>query len=313
MADRRAVLVVGGLGFIGSNVVGTLRAMGRRVRVLDIRRHAALPLPADVEFLEGDFTNHAVARQGVAGVSAVIHLATVTTPQSGTSDPVHDVMQNLVGTLQFVAACQEVGVRRLVFASSGGTVYGRPETSPLTEDHPERPVNSYGIVKLAIEKYLGMYSHLGTLDPVVLRPSNPFGPGQYPWGAQGIVAVALMAIRDRRPFQLWGDGSVIRDYVYIDDLVRAFIAALGVSPGSSNVFNVGSGHGRSVMEILDACQRVSGSELIVERLPGRPIDAPANVLDCSRARRTLDWAPEVEFENGLARTWDWIRNLEKPQ
>jgi UDP-glucose 4-epimerase len=313
MGDRRTVLVVGGLGFIGSNVVGKLCADGHRVRVLDLRRHASLPLLEEVEFFEGDFSNKAVARQSLVGVSAVIHLATVTTPQSGTSDPVHDVTHNLVGTLELLAACREAGLRRFIFASSGGTVYGPPKTTPISEEHPERPVNSYGVVKLAIEKYLEMYSHLGQLDPVILRPSNPYGPGQYPWGSQGIVAVALGAIRDRRPFQLWGDGSVVRDYLFIEDLARAFVAALDVPPGQRNVFNIGSGRGRSVRDILDACQEVSGSKLIVERLPGRPIDAAANILDCSLARQTLGWEPTVRFDDGLIPTWHWIKSLTRPQ
>jgi UDP-glucose 4-epimerase len=257
--DRGTVVVVGGLGFIGSNVVRQLLEGGRRVRVLDLRRHGALPLPPEVEFVEGDFTNQAVARQALHGASGLIHLASVTTPQSGTSDPVHDVTENLLGTLRLVAVCQEVGLRRLVFASSGGTVYGRPRESPIAEGHPERPVNSYGVVKLAIEKYLAMFAHLGQLDPVVLRPANPYGPGQYPWGSQGIVAVALGAIRDGEPFRLWGDGSVVRDYLYIEDLARAFVLALDAPPGGDDVFNIGSGEGRSVREILDACRRVTGS------------------------------------------------------
>lgn len=306
MVTRGTVLVIGGRGFIGSNVVLKLQAAGFRARVLDIRRESSLPAAANAEFLEGDFTDQAVARHAVAGVDAVVHLASVTTPQSGTNDPVHDVTQNLVGTIRLMDACHEQGVRKFVFASSGGAVYGKATRTPIPEDHAVQPLNSYGIVKLGTEKYLGLYSHLGRLDPVVLRPSNPYGPGQYPLGSQGAVAVALGCIRDRKPFQLWGDGSVVRDYLYIDDLAEAFLAAVLAPSGGPQVMNVGSSSGRSLLEVLEACRQVTGRPLALERLAGRPIDAPMNVLDSTVARVHLGWAPTVEFMDGLARTWRWM-------
>jgi len=306
MRERGKVLVVGGHGFIGSNLVRELLGAGYQVRILDLRRESALADRTETEFLEGDFSNQALARRALQGTQAVVHLASVTTPQSGTNDPVHDVTENLVGTLRLMDACHETGVRRFVFASSGGTVYGRADRTPMDEEHPERPLNSYGIVKLATEKYLSLYAMLGRLDPIVLRPANPFGPGQYPLGSQGAVAVALGCIRDQRPFQLWGDGSVVRDYLFIDDLARAFLAAVEAPQGTPRVFNIGSGTGRSLSDILEACRRVTGRPLAVERLAGRPIDTPVNVLDCARARTHLGWAPSVSLEDGLERTWRWI-------
>lgn len=304
--DPRPILVLGGHGFIGSNLVKGLLAAGHSVRVLDLRRTPAVAPGGPVHFLEGDFTNRSLTEQALDGVKAVFHLASVTLPQSGTADPVYDVSENLVGTLRLLESCVARGVRRLVFSSSGGTVYGRVLQTPIPEGHPQDPINSYGIVKLGIEKYLQLFAHLGRLDPVVLRISNPFGPGQYTRGAQGAVAVALGALARREPFNLWGDGSVVRDFIYVDDLTRALLAALDTPSGGPIVFNVGSGRGTSLAELLEACQRVSGHALEVVRHPSRAIDVPVSVLDCSRAASVLGWSASTELEPGLQRTWAWI-------
>jgi UDP-glucose 4-epimerase len=300
------VLVLGGNGFIGSNLVLGLLDAGLLVRVLDLRREPALPRTSEVEFIEGDFTNRAQSDQAVEGVNAVFHLASVTTPASGTNDPSYDVTENLLGTLGLVDACIARRVRRVVFISSGGTVYGTPRQVPIPEDHPQDPINSYGIVKLAIEKYLGMYAHLGLLDPVILRVANPYGPGQFTRGAQGAVAVALGCIHRSEPFRLWGDGSVVRDFLYVDDLTRACLAALHAPSSGPRVFNIGSGCGVSLRDVLAASERAAGRSLTIERFPGRTIDVPANVLDCTRARDHLGWTPHVSLADGLVRTWAWI-------
>jgi UDP-glucose 4-epimerase len=305
--DSRPVLVLGGNGFIGSNVVRGLLAAGHAVRVLDLRRAPALePGPGRLEIVEGDFTNRSLTDRALDGAKAVVHLASVTLPQTGTDDPVYDVTENLVGTLRMLECCATRGVRRVVFSSSGGTVYGRLRQIPVPEDHPQDPINSYGIVKLGIEKYLQLFAHLGRLDPIILRISNPFGPGQFTRGAQGAVAVALGALARGEAFHLWGDGSVVRDFIYVDDVVRAFLAALDMPRGEPLVFNIGSGRGTSLAEILEACQRVTGRTLRIARHPARPIDVPVSVLDCSRAAAVLGWAPKTSLDAGLASTWAWV-------
>jgi UDP-glucose 4-epimerase len=312
MSTPKRALVLGGNGFIGSNLVRGLVEAGLAVRVLDLRRESALPLPDAVEYVEGDFTNRALSEQALEGMDAVYHLASVTTPASGTSDPVYDVTENLIGTLRLLEASVARGVRRVVFTSSGGTVYGRPRQVPIPEDHPQDPINSYAIVKLAIEKYLGMYAHLGRLDPIVLRVSNPYGPGQFTHGAQGAVAVALGCLATGQPFRMWGDGSVVRDFLYVDDLTRALLAALQAPAVGPHVFNIGSGAGVALRDVLTACERVAGRPLDVERLPGRAIDVPANVLDCTRAREQLGWSPTVPLAEGLSRTWAWVAGEADP-
>jgi UDP-glucose 4-epimerase len=306
MSAPKRALVLGGNGFIGSNLVRDLLEAGMAVRVLDIRRESALPRPAAVEFVEGDFTNRALSERALEAIDVVFHLASATIPASGTGDPVHDVTENLLGTLRLVEACVARGVRRIVFISSGGTVYGRPRQVPIPEDHPQDPINSYGIVKLAIEKYLAMYAHLGRLDPIVLRAANPYGPGQFTRGAQGAVAVAFGCILRGEPFQLWGDGSVVRDFLYVDDLTRALLSASAAPAGGPRVYNVGSGVGVALRDVLAACESAAGRPLRIERLPGRAIDVPANVLDCRRAGEILGWTPRVALEEGLSRTWEWV-------
>lgn len=308
-ADPRPILVLGGNGFIGSNLVRGLLAAGHSVRVLDLRRTPALePGPGRFETVEGDFTNRSLTEKALEGVKAVYHLASVTLPQTGTDDPVYDVSENLVGTLRLLESCVARGVRRVVFSSSGGTVYGRVRSSPVPEDHPQDPISSYGIVKLGIEKYLQLFAHLGRLDPVILRISNPYGPGQFTRGAQGAVAVALGALARDEVFRLWGDGSVVRDFIYVDDLTAALLAALDAPAGGPLVFNIGSNRGTSLSELIEACQRASGKQLRITRLPSRAIDVPVNVLDCRRAAAVLGWAPRASLEEGLAATWAWISN-----
>jgi UDP-glucose 4-epimerase len=306
MSTPKRALVLGGNGFIGSNLVRGLVASGVAARILDLRREAALPSPGPVDFVEGDFTNRALLERALEERDAVFHLASATIPASGTGDPVHDVTENLVGTLRLIEACVARGVRRIVFASSGGTVYGRPRQVPIPEDHPQDPINSYAIVKLAIEKYLAMYAHLGRVDPVIVRISNPYGPGQFTRGAQGAIAVALGCLLRGEPFRLWGDGGVVRDFLYVDDLTRALLAAAAAPPDGPRVYNVGSGTGISLRDVLVACERAAGRRLVIERLPGRAIDVPANVLDCARARQHLGWSPCVPLTEGLARTWAWV-------
>jgi UDP-glucose 4-epimerase len=309
MSVSARVLVTGGHGFLGANLVRGLCQAGYAVRTLDRRREPALPLPEGVEHILGDFCHRATVDLALEGMDCVFHLASATTPQSGTDDPVHDVNQNLVGTLHLLESCVSRRVPRVVFSSSGGTVYGRPRNAPIPEDSPTDPLNSYGVVKLAIEKYLGMYRALGRLQAIVLRASNPYGPGQDPQGTQGAVAVALGALRWSRPFHLWGDGAVVRDFLYVDDLTRAFLLALKAPAEGPWIFNVGSGQGTSLLEVLHACEQASGRPMQVERFPGRPIDVPVNVLDVRLARQHLGWVPEVRLTEGLSRTWAWLQQV----
>lgn len=212
---------------------------------------------------------------------------------------------NLLGTLALVDTMKSLGIRRLVYLSSGGTVYGRPETEVIPETHPLRPINSYGIVKVAIESYLDMYRAQDVLDPVSIRAANPFGPRQGHQGIQGAIATFMGLVARGKPIEIWGDGSVVRDYLYVRDLADLCVAA-----GESTVagaLNAGSGKGRSINEIVDAISRVSGRTIVPDFKPARAIDVQRSVLDISRAQSLLGWRAETPFEVALQNTWDWVQ------
>jgi UDP-glucose 4-epimerase len=294
-------LVIGGNGFLGCSLVGRLVQKVDHVRVLD--RHA----PRQdhdwdgVEYLVGGLDDAALLDRALAGVDLVFHLASSTVPSTANADPAFDVRSNLLGTLDLLAGMQRASVQRIIFFSSGGTVYGDPVYLPVDERHSLHPISSYGVVKVAIEGYLRMYQHLGLINPVVLRPSNPYGPKQSTSGIQGAIASFLGKAKDGGVVSIWGDGSIVRDYIYVDDLVALAIeAALSTFNG---VLNAGSGEGCSLNELCRLIRSVTGSGLPVEHLPGRPYDVKEIVLDISAARARFNWTPRVQLVDGLAKTW----------
>ena len=301
-------LVVGGGGFIGTHLVERLLEDGRSVRVYDRSPNRFRSTPPGVECVEGDLGNHGLIQEAVEGMEVVFHLVSTTLPKTSNDDPIYDVRSNLVDTIQLLEACVEAGVRKVVFSSSGGTIYGPPETVPIPEGHPTDPISSYGIVKLTIEKYLALFHHLYGLDYAALRISNPYGPYQDPAGQQGAISVFLNRIRTGRPITIWGDGNVVRDYLYVSDLVDALELAAEVET-SGKVFNIGYGQGASLNELLEMIAAVVGEWAVVEYLPGRPLDVPVSVLDIGRAEEELGWTPRTDLTEGMARTWDWILTL----
>lgn len=304
--------MLGGNGFIGSHLVDGLLEEGYPVRIYDRSPNRFHTTPRNAEYVEGELGNHGLIRAAVEGVETVFHFVSTTLPKTSNDDPIYDVRSNLIDTLQLLESCVEAGVRKVVFASSGGTVYGQPQTMPITEDHPTNPITSYGIVKLAVEKYLGLFDHLHGLDYTALRISNPYGPYQNPGGQQGAVPVFLHRLRTGQPVTIWGDGSVVRDYLYISDLVEALKLAAEAET-QQKVFNVGSGRGTTLNELVAIIAAVTGERPEVEYVPGRALDVAANVLDVVRVREELGWSPRTELVEGIDLTWEWVQTLGKSQ
>jgi len=303
-------LVLGGGGFIGSHLVATLLSAGTPVRVLERPyrdRSALTPAAPNLEWLEGDFGNAQDIRRALDGVDKVFHLVSTTQPKSSNDDPAFDVQSNLLATLGLLEQLRSHPAVKLVFVSSGGTVYGTPRQTPIPETHPTDPTCSYGIVKLAIEKYLALYRVLYGLDYRILRLANPYGPGQEANRAQGVVGTFLSRIADDETIEVWGDGSVVRDYIYIGDTVSAMLQAARYG-GEERVFNIGSGRGHSVREIIAAVEHTTGKTARVQYKAGRKFDVPVSVLDISRARTELGWAPQIELSEGLRLTYSAMLN-----
>ena len=306
-------LVIGGNGFIGNNLVNALLRDGSQVRVFDRFPSRFQEPNPEVEYITGDLGNHAEVSTVVNDVDIVFHLASTTLPHTSNEDPVYDITSNVIDTVQLLQQCTKVGVKKVIFVSSGGTIYGAPKTIPISENHPTDPICSYGITKLAIEKYLSLFQHLYGLEYVVARLSNPFGELQNPNAKQGAVAVFMNNILQGRPITIWGDGEVIRDYIYIGDAIDALISAVHYQPQGADaprVFNIGGGKGCSLNNLIDAMRDVIETNIEVTYTPGRPEDVPANVLDITRAEEVLHWKPKVELRDGLSRTWGWLKSLQ---
>ncbi|MEW6675103.1 MAG: NAD-dependent epimerase/dehydratase family protein [Nitrospirota bacterium] len=297
------VLILGGSSFIGYHLTNALRDKNIEPMVVDIRK----PL-LDVKYAVIDLQTITPDSLLFRGVDVVYHLAWTTLPKTSNENPIYDVTSNLTMTLRILDACIRNGVKKVVFISSGGTVYGIPKNVPIKETHPTNPICSYGITKLIAEKYLQMYYHIHGLEYIVFRPSNPFGEYQNPSGIQGAVTVFLGNIAADKPITIWGDGTVIRDYFYIADLADAMVKALDYQPAkdSQRIFNVGSGRGISLNALLDIISDITGYNPKVEYSEGRVIDVPENVLDITLISDRLGWKPETDLMAGIEKTWLWV-------
>lgn len=302
------VLVIGGSGFIGSHVVDALLDAGHQVRVFG--RHAEHFRPAlrGVDYQLGDFSDRMALAAAMNGIEAVFHLVSTTFPGTANLDPKTDVRDNLIGTLELIETMLSLDITRLLFISSGGTVYGVPEQTPIPETHSLRPINSYGIVKVAIEQYLDMYRRTRGLSPVIIRAANPFGPRQGHSGVQGAVSTFLDRIATGNKIEIWGDGSVVRDFVDVRDLAELCVRA-GTST-HEGVYNAGSGVGTSLNQLLDVIGQVTGKDVVVNFKPARLIDVPISVLDSAHAKRDFDWAAERTLFDGIRNTWVWKQATE---
>ncbi len=300
-------LVLGGGGFIGTNLCRALVVRGADIGAFGRQAHFPQALEG-VQWLMGDFADRAAVARAVEGREVVFHLAAGSIPDSSNRDPLGDLLSSVAPTLQLLDICRSSGVRRVVFVSSGGTVYGIPETVPIPETAVTEPISAYGVSKLAIEKYLRIYQRLHGMEYQVARLSNPFGPYQRHDRRQGLVAALLYRALHDIPVEIWGDGRVVRDFLYIDDAIEALLM-LASYDGPHRVFNVGSGIGRSVLDVLTDIGKVIGDYSIPCNFrPGRVADVPVNVLDIGLIGREMGWTPRTEWQDALRRTAAWLRD-----
>jgi UDP-glucose 4-epimerase len=301
------ILVLGGSGFLGSHIVDKFLAEKHEVSVYDLYPERFRRSPAGITFYTGDFGNVGALDELIAsGFDAVIHCVSTTTPKSSNESPEFDIQSNVIGTLYLLDICVKHNVGKLVFLSSGGTVYGDIGNLDLVDEtHAVRPMCSYGVSKLTIEHYLDVYKHLRGLDYVALRLSNPYGERQSPLRALGALTVFLHRTLKHKGVEVWGDGAVTRDFIYVGDVADAvYLATINPVFG---VFNVGTGTGLSLRDILQHISSVVGIEPAVTWLPSRTFDVPRIVLDAGKLSRATDWRPTTSLETGIERTADWLR------
>ena len=297
--------MLGGGGFIGTNLCHALAVLGARVQGFG-RRQSYPEALEGVAWAQGDFTDSAALARVVEGQEIVFHLVGGTVPESSNKDPIADLMGCAVASLHLLDICRASGVRKIVFVSSGGTVYCIPSDIPIPETAPTNPISAYGISRLAVEKYLHLYHRLYGLGYVVLRVANAYGPFQSPTRRQGVVPALLRRILDGQEPEIWGAGDVVRDFVYVADVVEALIAAVGYE-GPHHVFNVGSGVGRSILQIIEDIRVTFDRGRIASvHKPARTTDVPENVLDISLIREQIGWRPRTDWTDGLRATAAWL-------
>ncbi|MEW6621101.1 MAG: NAD-dependent epimerase/dehydratase family protein [bacterium] len=302
-------LIIGGGGFLGSHLTKRLLEKNYKVRILELphKEYPDLtPFLDKIKLIKGDFTKPSVIQSAVIDVDFVFHLACTVVPQDSMEDIAYDLKSNVIGSIQLFEVCRKQKIKKIIFSSSGGTVYGIPQTLPIPELHPTYPLCSYGITKLTIEKYLYMYHHLYKLDYVILRTSNFYGGRLNTFRQQGAIDVFLNKVKNKEPIIIWGDGTVVRDYIYIDDVVEAFILSCEMQT-KNKIFNIGDGKGTSLNELLNIIRKVTGKEFEIQYKQGRPYDVPINVLDIKRAKQELCWQPKVSLMDGILYSWQEIK------
>ena len=304
MADA---LVIGGNGFLGSHVADALARRGHAVAAFD-RFGVLAPqfVEPGIEAISGDFLNTADLRSAVAGRDVVLHFLSTTDPASAEDDPTLDIRTNIMSSVQLFEACADAGVGHVVFASTGGAIYGDQEGTVFREEDLTVPVSPYAIGKQAIEGYLRYFRRKRGLASTVFRISNPYGPRQNPAKRQGVIPIFLRRIALGQPITVFGDGTMVRDYMYVADMAE--MVADAVTRGTAqDLYNLGSGEGTSLTDLLACIAEATGVEPEVRHAPTPPTFVDHVTLDTARFTAEFGTRPMTPLTDGIRRTWDEIR------
>jgi UDP-glucose 4-epimerase len=302
-------LVTGGAGFIGSHLVDALVAQGTEVLAVDdLSRGRRDQVNAAAEFTRMDVADpRLVDLIGAHRPDVVFHLAAQIDVRRSVADPMADGQTNVVGTVNLLQAGAHHGVSRIVFASSGGAIYGDTDVIPTPESHEQRPESPYGTAKLCGEAYGNLYQRMRGLEFIALRYANVYGPRQDPHGEAGVVAIVAQRLLRDEPATINGDGLQTRDYVYVDDVVRANLAA--VSAKTPDAVNIGTGVETDVNGLYERLRRICGTDAPAVHADAKPGEQRRSCLEIRHARAALDWEPSVSLEDGLRRTVDHFRGV----
>jgi len=305
---KKKCLVVGANGFIGSHLIDALVAHGYPVTAFDrFSGPQQFGNAPQITVVRGDFQDSEAVRLALEGVKVVFHYLWTTNPGSSVEKgPIYEVDTNLTSTLQLLDLCAKNGVEKIIFPSTS-TVYGRVSAVPVAEDHRLDPETPHAIAKVATERFLAYYYRVYGLESSVFRIGNVYGPGQDPVGGLGFIGAVLGKIHRGEKPVVFGDGSVVRDFVFIKDVVAANLAALETESVSQLVMNLGSGRGRSLSSILAKIETVLGQKIEVNYQPRRVADIPKVILDIRRISQELGFRPRVRIEDGITQTWNWIQ------
>lgn len=303
------VVIFGGAGFIGSTLSNFLSSQEYFSRIIAIGRspYPKLPLHSKVEYIQGNAADAQFVAGTVARADAVIDLTYSTVPQTSYDNPLLEVTLNLPACINIMQQCMNHGVKRYLLVSSGGTVYGNTEEPIITESHPTNPISPYGIAKLTMEKYAFFFHQNFGLQVVVARPSNPFGLHQIGNKPQGFIGNAISCLRNRRPVTVYGQQGTIRDYIYIDDLVRGLVDCF-IYGTSGTSYNISTGFGMNNIQALTLIENIFSEPFVkIQKQSARPFDVNTNVLDSTKLHQLNGWQPTMSVASGLARIKGYLQ------
>lgn len=308
-------IVYGGGGFIGSHLCDKLLSEGYNVTVFDklnFSKKNISHLTGKVKVIEGDFNNETDIQNSLKEIDYVFHLVSSTLPSSSNDNPEYDAETNLISSLKLFKESVQHKIKKIIFLSSGGTVYGIPDEIPVKESYSSNPICSYGIIKKTIEEYLFLFKNLYGLNYCVFRLANPYGERQNPFASQGVIPVFLKKVIDNDSIEIWGDGEIIRDYIYIKDAADVLSKSLSIDSDIA-LFNLSTGKGYSLNELISIISKVTGKKLNVKYSKARKIDVPVSILDNSLVKKTFAWSPKTPIEEGIRITHDYLLNLKKDE
>jgi UDP-glucose 4-epimerase len=298
---------VGG-GFLGAHLAGRLADEGRAVTIFsrsfsDWLLHKGRGDRGEIRLVEAEVPPGGPLLELIAAADVVFYMAGSSTPSMANADPGGSIIRAVVPAAAVLDLMREAPTRRIVIASSGGTVYGVAEQLPTPEEYPTRPISLHGHHSLTIERYARFFAERHGFETIILRFSNPYGPGQISRHGQGVIAAWSQALARDEPLLVIGDLTVRRDFVFIDDLIEATVSAgLRAPPGT---YNVGSGQATPLQDVLDLLLAAKGGETEVVHAESRPVDVPVTQLDSSRLRLATGWAPAIALPAGIRATWEW--------
>ncbi len=305
-----ALIVTGGAGFVGSHMVDILVQEGYEIYIIDNLFSGKLenlpqPLPNNVTFVKKDLRKIEQNDPMFKDVEAIFHIAAQASVSFSVREIYEDLSINVTGSIKLFQAAVHHDVENLIYISSGGAIYGDVDTFPTNEEAPTNPVSPYGISKLTGEKYLQYFAHDYGLKYTIIRPSNIYGPRQSPDGEAGVISIFLNQLKKSEPLHIFGDGNNTRDYIYVKDIADLCYKAF--KRPTNEAYNAGTGIETSVNQLVKIIEKVTRLKAQVVYDPPRPGDARRSVLDCSKAKKRLNWEPKVQLKEGIQYVWEWIK------